>query len=152
MVDTHGCRWVRIGVGLHGSSPIRTPHDCIRIDFQLSSKSRHTQLNPNSPSLHPCTGGRILLPAPAAGVSPLPKSSPRRTELPWPMLMTDANWTLSHLDADAPCPLTRALAYEASTLPPQGPSTHGSFLFTSRKIYTSFSVILILPRCAFHCC
>jgi hypothetical protein len=28
---------------------------------------------------------------PAAGVSPLPKSSPRWTELPWPLLTTDAS-------------------------------------------------------------
>jgi hypothetical protein len=25
MVDTHECRWVCIGVGFHGSSPIRRP-------------------------------------------------------------------------------------------------------------------------------
>jgi hypothetical protein len=133
MVDTYGCIWVCIGVEFHGSSPIRRPHGCIRIDSQLSPKSQHTQLNPNSSSLHPCNGGHILLPVPAAGVSSLPKSSPRRTELLWPLLTTDANWTLSHLDVDAPCPLARALAYEANTLPPQGPSTQGSFLFTSGR-------------------
>jgi hypothetical protein len=35
--------------------------------------------------------GRILLPAPATGVSPLPKSSPRRMELPWLLLTPGAN-------------------------------------------------------------
>jgi hypothetical protein len=131
-----------MGVGFHGSSLIRIPQDYIRVDSQLSFKSQHTQLNPNSPSLLPCTGGRILLPAPAAGVSPLPMSSPRQTELPWPLLTTDANQTLSNLDADATCPLARALAYEANTLPLQGPFTHCSFLFTSREIYASFGVLL----------
>jgi hypothetical protein len=91
MVDTHGCIWFCIRVGFHGSSPIRRPRDCIRVDSQLSSKSQHTQLNPNSPNLLPCTGGRILLPAPADGVSPLPKSSPRQMELLWALLMIDAN-------------------------------------------------------------
>jgi hypothetical protein len=55
----------------HPSSQLSV-HDCIRVDSQLSPKSQHTQLNPNSPSLHPCTGGRILLPAPAARVSHSP--------------------------------------------------------------------------------
>ena len=33
IVDSHGCKWVCIGVGFHGSSPIRRPQDCIRVDF-----------------------------------------------------------------------------------------------------------------------
>ena len=56
-MGTHGfC----IGVDFYGSSLIYRPHDCIRVDSQFSPKSQYTQLNPNSPILHPCAGGRIL--------------------------------------------------------------------------------------------
>jgi hypothetical protein len=56
MIDTHEYRCVCIGVDFHESPPIRRPHDCIRVDSQLSPKSQHTQLNPNSLSLQPCIG------------------------------------------------------------------------------------------------
>jgi hypothetical protein len=42
--------------------------------------------------------------------------------------------------------LACALMYEANTLSPRGPFTHGSFLFTSREIYPSFGGLLMLPR------